>query len=137
MKIENKDDKPNTGRLHVDYANARNDQHEWECEQRALAREMRHQQQIHEERLRVPSPPPVSPFTIFDGNALLEVVKSEKSLFCLFLFFFLLSKPSIHNLLLILFICLSLQFFFFLWVGWVNMHFRPRHFLIWYNKGFY
>lgn len=128
MKIENKDDKPNTGRLHVDYANARNDQHEWECEQRALAREMRHQQQIHEERLRVPSPPPVSPFTIFDGNALLEVVKSEKSLFCLFLFFFLLSKPSIHNLLLILFICLSLQFFFFLWVGWVNMRFRPRHF---------
>lgn len=77
MKIDNKDDKPNTGRIHVDYANARNDQHEFECEQRALAREMRHQQQIHDERLRVPSPPPVTPFTVYDGNALLDVIKSE------------------------------------------------------------
>nr|KAG5708239.1 hypothetical protein BaRGS_021173 [Batillaria attramentaria] len=77
MKIENKDDKPNTGRLHVDYANARNDQHEWECEQRALAREMRHQQQLQDECMRVPSPPPVAPFTVYDGNALLEVIKSD------------------------------------------------------------
>ena len=79
MKLENKDDKSNTGRIHVDYANARNDQHEFECEQRAVAREMRHQQQVHDERLRVPSPPPVNPFTVYDGNALLDVIKSELS----------------------------------------------------------
>lgn len=38
MKIGDKDDKPNTGRLHVDYATARDDQYEYECEQRALYR---------------------------------------------------------------------------------------------------
>ena len=77
MKIENKDDKQNTGRIHVDYANARNDQHEYECEQRAVAREMRHQKQIQEQQMRPPSPPRVAPFTIYDGNALLDVIKSK------------------------------------------------------------
>ncbi|KAL8625515.1 hypothetical protein ACOMHN_014604 [Nucella lapillus] len=32
MKIDNKDDKPNTGRINVDYANARNDQYEFESD---------------------------------------------------------------------------------------------------------
>ena len=113
MKIDNKDDKPNTGRIHVDYANARNDQHEFECEQRALAREMRHQQQIHDERLRVPSPPPVTPFTVYDGNALLDVIKSE-SLDCtvlikayvLFFSVFLSLLVALHFLLAIL-VCLK------------------------------
>jgi hypothetical protein len=82
MKLANKDDKANTGRIHVDYANARNDQHEYECEQRAMAREMRHQQQIQEERLRVPSPPPAKPFTIYDGNALLDTIKSKLQAYC-------------------------------------------------------
>ncbi|KAK7090093.1 ecto-NOX disulfide-thiol exchanger 2-like [Littorina saxatilis] len=80
MKIDNKDDKANTGRIHVDYANARNDQHEYECEQRAIARDMRHQQQVQEERLRVPSPPPATPFTVYDGNALLDVLKTDAGL---------------------------------------------------------
>ncbi|RWS19516.1 ecto-NOX disulfide-thiol exchanger 2-like protein, partial [Leptotrombidium deliense] len=42
MKINEQDDAANTGRLHVDFAQARDDQHEFECKQRALRREMRH-----------------------------------------------------------------------------------------------
>ena len=95
MKICNKDDKPNTGRLHVDYANARDDQYEYECEQRLLAREMRHfqlqqhQQNAHLERLQPSSPPALSPFTIYDGNALLEAIKSM-------LYFFIYIYTCMH-----------------------------------------
>ncbi|XP_050417187.1 ecto-NOX disulfide-thiol exchanger 2 isoform X2 [Patella vulgata] len=77
MKIENKDDKPNTGRIHVDYAVARDDQYEFECQQRALAREMRHRQSIEEARLRPPSPPPVIHFNDHESTNVLEQLKSD------------------------------------------------------------
>lgn len=40
MKIGNNNDPGNTGKLHVDYAQARDDQYEYECRQRQLQREV-------------------------------------------------------------------------------------------------
>ncbi len=75
MKIDDKDDKPNTGRIHVDYAQARDDLYEWECKQRALARELRHRSRIEEERLRPPSPPPIIHFSDHEASLLMEKLK--------------------------------------------------------------
>ena len=77
MKIDNKDDKANTGRLHVDYAQARDDLYEWECQQRALAREMRHHQRVVEDSMRPPSPPPVAHFSDHEATILLERLKGH------------------------------------------------------------
>ncbi|XP_046331144.2 ecto-NOX disulfide-thiol exchanger 2-like isoform X2 [Haliotis rufescens] len=77
MKIDNEDDKANTGRIHVDYALARDDQYEWECQQRALAREMRHQQRIEEDLMRPPSPPPPIVFSEHEAMSLTEKLKSD------------------------------------------------------------
>ncbi|XP_062583717.1 ecto-NOX disulfide-thiol exchanger 2-like [Saccostrea cucullata] len=77
MKIEDKDDKPNTGRLHVDYAQARDDQYEFECKQRMLAREMRHRQRMEEDRLRPPSPPPTVHYSDHESYVLMEQLKSD------------------------------------------------------------
>jgi hypothetical protein len=75
MKIEDKDDKPNTGRLHVDYAQARDDQYEFECKQRMLAREMRHRQRMEDDRLRPPSPPPIVHYSDHEAYVLMEQLK--------------------------------------------------------------
>lgn len=77
MKIEDKEDKPNTGRIHVDFAQARDDQFEFECKQRALYREMRHFQRLEEDRLRPPSPPPVVHYSEHEALSLLEKFKSR------------------------------------------------------------
>lgn len=76
MKINDSDEKEDTGRIHVDYAQARDDQFEFECHQRALAREMRHLQRLEEERLRPPSPPPVTYYSDHEASLLLEKLKS-------------------------------------------------------------
>ncbi|KAK3753703.1 hypothetical protein RRG08_038350 [Elysia crispata] len=78
MKINDSDEKEDTGRLHVDYAQARDDQHEYECQQRALAREMRHIQRLEQERLRPPSPPPVTYYSDHEASMLLESLKSDE-----------------------------------------------------------
>ncbi|RUS83035.1 hypothetical protein EGW08_009223 [Elysia chlorotica] len=78
MKINDSDEKEDTGRLHVDYAQARDDQHEFECQQRALAREMRHIQRLEQERLRPPSPPPVTYYSDHEASMLLESLKSDE-----------------------------------------------------------
>lgn len=75
MKIEDKDDKPNTGRLHVDYAQARDDQYEFECKQRMLAREMRHRQRMEDDRLHPPSPPPIVHYSDHEAYVLMEQLK--------------------------------------------------------------
>ena len=84
MKIDNKDDKANTGRLHVDYAQARDDFYEWECQQRAQEREMRHYYRIEQERLRPPSPPPVAHFSDHEAQILLERLKGAVTLQVIF-----------------------------------------------------
>lgn len=77
MKIKDSDEKEDTGRIHVDYAQAKDDQYEYECLQRAVAREMRHFQRLEEERLRPPSPPPVTHFSDHEASLLLEKLKCE------------------------------------------------------------
>ncbi|WAR27261.1 ENOX1-like protein [Mya arenaria] len=76
--LSDKDDKANTGRLHVDYAMARDDQYEFECKQRSLMRDMRHRQRLEEERLRPPSPPPVTQYSDYEAQTLHERLKSDE-----------------------------------------------------------
>lgn len=79
MKIDNKDDKPNCGRLHVDYGTARDDQYEYECQQRQWARQLRHRQKLEEERLRPPSPPQIVVYTENEANLLQEKLKNDET----------------------------------------------------------
>ncbi|KAG8319366.1 Ecto-NOX disulfide-thiol exchanger 2 [Homalodisca vitripennis] len=76
MRIGSNTDIPNTGRLHVDYAQARDDQYEWECRQRQLQREQRHRDRMEKERLRVPSPPPVVHYSDHEANIIADKIKS-------------------------------------------------------------
>ncbi|XP_064638616.1 ecto-NOX disulfide-thiol exchanger 2-like [Lineus longissimus] len=71
------EDRTNTSRVHVDYAQARDDQYEWECHQRQLAREHRHRQRMEEERLRPPSPPPIIHFSEHEAAMLVEHLKGD------------------------------------------------------------
>ncbi|XP_022904307.2 ecto-NOX disulfide-thiol exchanger 2 isoform X1 [Onthophagus taurus] len=77
IRIGSNNDPPNTGRLHVDYAQARDDQYEWECRQRQLQREQRHRERMEEERLRPPSPPPVVHYTDHEASAVSEKLKQD------------------------------------------------------------
>ena len=65
-----------SGRLHVDFAQARDDQYEFECQARRLERELRHRQRIEEDKWRPPSPPPVPHYVIEQ----LKVSIAEKTL---------------------------------------------------------
>lgn len=62
MKIANRDDPSNCGRLHVDYSFASEDQIEYECEQRELAQQMKFRQNYEAEqwppRPTTPQSPP-------------------------------------------------------------------------------
>ncbi|XP_043203088.1 ecto-NOX disulfide-thiol exchanger 2-like [Amphibalanus amphitrite] len=79
MKIRDETDAANTGRLHCDYAQARDDTYEWECQQRVLQREMRHRQRQLEDMNRPPSPPPVSHYSHHEAQQLLEKIKEEST----------------------------------------------------------
>ncbi|CAH1782176.1 unnamed protein product [Owenia fusiformis] len=79
MQIENKTDKANSGRIHVDFAQARDDLYEWECQQRALMREQRHRQRVEEDRLRPPSPPPIIHFSDHEASILSEKLKGDET----------------------------------------------------------
>ncbi|KAG8236749.1 hypothetical protein J437_LFUL015578 [Ladona fulva] len=70
---------PASGRLHVDYAQARDDLYEWECRQRQVQREARHRQRLEQERLRPPSPPPVVHYTDHEAQAVAERIKVDES----------------------------------------------------------
>ncbi|CAG9827775.1 unnamed protein product [Diabrotica balteata] len=79
VRIGSNTDAANTGRLHVDYAHARDDQYEWECRQRQLQREQRHRERMEEERLRPPSPPPVVHYTEHEATAIAEKIKQDET----------------------------------------------------------
>uniref|UniRef100_A0A1Y1N679 RRM domain-containing protein n=1 Tax=Photinus pyralis TaxID=7054 RepID=A0A1Y1N679_PHOPY len=79
IRIGSNTDAPNTGRLHVDYAQARDDQYEWECRQRQLQREQRHRERMEEERLRPPSPPPVVHYTDHEAASVAEKLKLDET----------------------------------------------------------
>lgn len=78
MRIGSNTDSPNTGRLHVDYAQARDDFHEWECAQRQLQREARHRQRMEQELLHPPSPPPVAHYSEHEAAVIAEKIKGMK-----------------------------------------------------------
>ncbi|XP_075911333.1 uncharacterized protein LOC116957120 isoform X4 [Petromyzon marinus] len=77
MRIGASSDKQDLGRLHVDFASARDDQYEWECRQRALAREERHRRRGDAERRRSPSPPPIFHYTEHEASQLVEKLKDD------------------------------------------------------------
>ncbi|XP_026152316.1 ecto-NOX disulfide-thiol exchanger 1 isoform X1 [Mastacembelus armatus] len=77
MRIGSSTDKKDSGRIHVDFAQARDDLYEWECKQRLLAREERHRRKIHEDRLRPPSPPPIVHYSEHEAALLAERLKDD------------------------------------------------------------
>ncbi|KAF1383058.1 hypothetical protein PFLUV_G00150330 [Perca fluviatilis] len=77
MRIGSSTDKKDSGRIHVDFAQARDDLYEWECKQRLFAREERHRRKIHEDRLRPPSPPPIVHFSEHESAMLAEKLKDD------------------------------------------------------------
>lgn len=79
MKIRDQEEASQTGRLHVDFAQARDDQYEWECRQRAMQRELRHRERLDRERLRPPSPPPVVHYSDHEAQQLTERLKGDES----------------------------------------------------------
>ncbi|XP_043673893.1 ecto-NOX disulfide-thiol exchanger 2 isoform X1 [Vespula pensylvanica] len=78
VRIGSNGDSANTGRLHVDFAQARDDQYEWECRQRQLQREQRHRERVEKERQRPPSsPPPVVHYTDHEASNICEKIKQD------------------------------------------------------------
>ncbi|XP_033210952.1 ecto-NOX disulfide-thiol exchanger 2 isoform X2 [Belonocnema kinseyi] len=78
VRIGSNGDATNTGRLHVDFAQARDDQYEWECRQRQLQREQRHRERVEKERQRPPSsPPPVVHYTDHEASNVCEKIKQD------------------------------------------------------------
>ena len=78
IKINDLDDSANTGRLHIDYAQARDDQYDWECKQRALQRQMRHRERLEYDRTCPPSPPIVH-FSEHEATQMIDKLKSDQS----------------------------------------------------------
>uniref|UniRef100_A0A674NTQ0 Ecto-NOX disulfide-thiol exchanger 2 n=1 Tax=Takifugu rubripes TaxID=31033 RepID=A0A674NTQ0_TAKRU len=77
IRLGSSTDKKDTGRLHVDFAQARDDLYEWECHQRMLAREERHRRKMEEDRLRPPSPPPIVHYSEHECSQLGEKIKDD------------------------------------------------------------
>ncbi|XP_068930166.1 ecto-NOX disulfide-thiol exchanger 2 isoform X2 [Petaurus breviceps papuanus] len=77
IRLGSSTDKKDTGRLHVDFAQARDDLYEWECKQRMLAREERHRRRMEEERFRPPSPPPVVHYSDHECSIVAEKLKDD------------------------------------------------------------
>ncbi|XP_059607391.1 ecto-NOX disulfide-thiol exchanger 2 [Phlebotomus argentipes] len=79
LRITGQTDLAHSGRLHVDYAQARDDQYEWECRQRQLQREQRHRERLERDRLRPLSPPPIVHYTEHEAAAIAERLKQDES----------------------------------------------------------
>ncbi|XP_041067362.1 ecto-NOX disulfide-thiol exchanger 1 isoform X1 [Carcharodon carcharias] len=77
MRLGSSTDKKDTGRLHVDFAQARDDFYEWECKQRMFAREERHRRMLEDEHLRPPSPAPIVHYSEHEASLMAEKLKDE------------------------------------------------------------
>uniref|UniRef100_A0A336MLK2 CSON003489 protein n=2 Tax=Culicoides sonorensis TaxID=179676 RepID=A0A336MLK2_CULSO len=77
VRIGNSNDVANCGRLHVDYAQARDDQYEYECRTRQAQREQRHREKMEKERLRPLSPPQIIHYSESEAMNLAEKIKSD------------------------------------------------------------
>lgn len=79
IRINNQSDSANCGRLHVDFAQARDDQYEFECKQRQYQREQRHRERIERDRLRPLSPPPVVHYSDHEAGSVAERIKQDET----------------------------------------------------------
>ncbi|EDV41130.2 uncharacterized protein Dana_GF10863, isoform A [Drosophila ananassae] len=77
LRISALNEPPNFGRLHVDYAQARDDQYDYECRQRQLQREQRHRERISMDRMRSQSPPPIPHYTDHEATAVAEHLRAN------------------------------------------------------------
>lgn len=95
VKIGNNNDPGNTGKLHVDYAQARDDQvssvtwvrnqknpkiffkYEYECRQRQLQREQRHKEKNRPRALS--SPPLIAHYTDHEAASVAEKIKNDET----------------------------------------------------------
>ncbi|KAM3934349.1 ecto-NOX disulfide-thiol exchanger 1 isoform 2-T2 [Leptodactylus fuscus] len=77
MRLGSSTDKKDSGRLHVDFAQARDDFYEWECKQRMLAREERHRRKLEVDMLRPPSPPTIMHYSEHEATVLAEKLKDD------------------------------------------------------------
>lgn len=77
MRLGSSTDKKDSGRLHVDFAQARDDFYEWECKQRMRAREERHRRKLEEDRLRPPSPPAIMHYSEHEAALLADKLKGR------------------------------------------------------------
>lgn len=77
LRINNQSNAENCGRLHVDFAQARDDQYEFECKQRQWQREQRHKERVERDRLR-PQSPPIVYFSEHEAALLAERLKHEE-----------------------------------------------------------
>ncbi|KAK6298633.1 hypothetical protein J4Q44_G00316880 [Coregonus suidteri] len=77
IRLGSSTDKKDTGQLHVDFAQARDDLYEWECRQRMYAREERHRRRMEEDRFRPPSPPPIVHYSEHECSQLGNKIKDE------------------------------------------------------------
>lgn len=80
MRIGSSTDKKDSGKIHVDFAQARDDLYEWECKQRLWAREERHRRKVQEDLLRPPSPPPIVHYSEHEAALLAEKLKGKRPL---------------------------------------------------------
>ncbi|XP_071991363.1 ecto-NOX disulfide-thiol exchanger 1 isoform X2 [Engystomops pustulosus] len=77
MRLGSSTDKKDSGRLHVDFAQARDDFYEWECKQRMLAREERHRRKLEVDKLRPPSPPTIMHYSEHEATVLADKLKDD------------------------------------------------------------
>ncbi|XP_017469817.1 PREDICTED: ecto-NOX disulfide-thiol exchanger 2 isoform X1 [Rhagoletis zephyria] len=76
VRISNTSEPANFGRLHVDYAQARDDLYDFECKQRQLQREQRHRERLSTDRLRSQSPPPIPHYNDHEASLVAEHLRS-------------------------------------------------------------
>ncbi|KAM8708630.1 hypothetical protein ACLKA7_015578 [Drosophila subpalustris] len=79
LRISTLNEPPNFGRLHVDYAQARDDQYDYECKQRQLQREARHRERMSLDRMRSQSPPPIPHYTDHEATAVAEHLRNNET----------------------------------------------------------
>lgn len=81
VRIGNSTESPNCGRLHVDYAQARDDQYDYECKLRQSQREQRHREKVSKERITTSlSPTKTVHFSDNEAVNLTERIKSDETL---------------------------------------------------------
>ncbi|XP_017071379.1 ecto-NOX disulfide-thiol exchanger 2 isoform X1 [Drosophila eugracilis] len=79
LRISALNEPPNFGRLHVDYAQARDDQYDYECRQRQHQREQRHRERMSIDRMRSQSPPPIPHYTDHEATAVAEHLRTNET----------------------------------------------------------